>query len=173
MKLAILVLAHNNPKLLKRILSKLESNDIYFFVHIDKKSDISSFHNELSSIMNLQFLDDRTRHNVHWGGRSQVDAMLSLLRISSNSDICFDRFLFISGADYPTKSPSQLLDFLSSTSEEIVRVDRVLDKSNDKRLVCLNTHDIKILNPRSYKLLYKPVKLLSSLCRLIKIKNIK
>jgi hypothetical protein len=43
MKIAHLVLAHKNPQQLERMLEALDHPQCDFFIHLDKKADISQF----------------------------------------------------------------------------------------------------------------------------------
>ena len=43
MKYAYLILAHNNPQQLERMLNMLQDPAAEFYIHVDKKSDIRTF----------------------------------------------------------------------------------------------------------------------------------
>ena len=45
MKIAYIVLAYKNPDQLGRLFQKLINKDSAFYLHIDKKSNISDFNN--------------------------------------------------------------------------------------------------------------------------------
>lgn len=109
-KIAYLILAHNNPLVLKRAIGTLSCEDCEFFIHIDKKSSMADF----SGIggENVHFCE--TRLPVYWGEFSQVQAILLLLRTalgsSQNSDYC----VLISGSDYPLRSGRYIHAFLAA-----------------------------------------------------------
>lgn len=50
---AFLIIAHNNPLLLKRIVYKLQKSNHFFFVHIDKKVTLDPFKKCLKECKNV------------------------------------------------------------------------------------------------------------------------
>jgi hypothetical protein len=110
MKIAYLIMAHNQPYHLQRLVNALSTNYSSFLIHVDKKSDLSIF-NPYDFPENVRFIDDRVR--VNHGGFSMVKAMIQLIKSAINEDE-FDYFQFISGWDYPIKCNSYIYDFLSN-----------------------------------------------------------
>jgi len=110
MKRAYLILAHNDPNHLKKMIMSLgEKNDYY--VHLDNKSDISDF----SSLLKENVFFIKQRINISWGGFSMVEAMLELIKAALNSEI-------ISGNDYPIKNEKIIDEFFERYSKnEIIR----------------------------------------------------
>lgn len=109
MKLVYLIMAHSQPNHLQRLVSSLNTDDVRFYIHLDRKSDINAFHPE-SYPTNAQFLSDRIR--VVHGGFSLVDAMIKLMDAAVNGGD-FDYCQFLSGWDYPIKSTQFIHEFLS------------------------------------------------------------
>lgn len=99
MSFAYIVLAHNNPRHLRRLLTSLASLDSSCFVHIDKKSTIDL--RKLSSDT-VYFLHNRIE--VHWGDFSIVEATLALIERALRDPRRFDRITLLSGSDYPIRS---------------------------------------------------------------------
>jgi len=99
MRYAICILAHDNPDLLSRIVSKVSQPNTDVLVHIDKKSDLTRF----SGITGAVFIP--AREKIYWGGRSIVLAMRNLIQFAMEKTSC-DYILFVSGQDYPLVSPS-------------------------------------------------------------------
>jgi hypothetical protein len=108
MKIAYLILAHNNPRVLTRAIAQLSTDDCAFFIHIDRKSNIDDF----SAIQgqNIYYCDHRVP--VYWGDFSQVEAILTLLRTAQKHQP--DYYLLISGSDYPLRSGRYIHDFLEA-----------------------------------------------------------
>ena len=75
-RISYLVLAHNTPNHLRRLVHALESPNSVFFIHVDRKFDISPFEEGLSQY-NVTFLEDRVA--VHWGDFSDVEATIKLI----------------------------------------------------------------------------------------------
>jgi len=107
MKIAYLILAHNNPKHLLRLIKSLSSNSSYFFIHLDRKSINENF--TFINDINLIFLEERI--SVYWGDFSQVEAILSLIRKSIAQENSFDYYVLLSGTDYPLRSVAYIENF--------------------------------------------------------------
>lgn len=99
-KIAYLVLAHDNPAHLVRLTRALSSATSSVFVHIDQKSNIVDFAPAKSEKVHL--IDDRVP--VYWGDFSQVEAILGLLKTALSAPVRFDYFVLLSGTDYPLRS---------------------------------------------------------------------
>ena len=99
MKIAYLIITHNQPEHLLRLVKALNSDQAVCFIHVDLKSDISHF-SSLISEPKVIFLDDRV--SVNHGGFSLTQSMINLLQVASESGH-FDYFVFLSGYDYPIK----------------------------------------------------------------------
>lgn len=104
-----LIIAHNNPLLLKRIVCKLQEKNHFFFIHIDKKSNIKPFIRCLHGLKNIVFIENRIK--VNWGGYSQIECELLLLKTAFYSSINIDYFHMISGVDYPCKNNKKFDDY--------------------------------------------------------------
>lgn len=99
MKHAYLIMAHNEPYILERLLKLIddERNDIY--LHIDKKwkdFDFEKF-NKFVIKSNLFFVD---RLDVKWGTFSQIKCELLLMETASNNSK-YAYYHIISGIDLP------------------------------------------------------------------------
>jgi hypothetical protein len=111
MKIAYLVLAHNQPDHLFRMINALNTENSSFYVHIDKKSDIAIF-NPSQYPKNVFFQPDRTL--ISHGGFSMVPATLGLMKEAFKDDQN-NYFIFLSGWDYPIKSKESIHKFLSNS----------------------------------------------------------
>lgn len=105
-KIAYLIAAHSDPEHLERLVNVLDySAD--FFIHIDKKQQIEPFLERIDKA-NVFFLKGNDRIKVYWGGFSQVQATLNLLKkcleINGSNPMEYKKVVFMSGADYPIKS---------------------------------------------------------------------
>lgn len=170
-KLALLVIAHGNIEELICVLKRMESDEIYFFIHIDKKIYLDdSVIKRLLVIKNCNLA--RKRITVNWGGRSQVDAMLSLLNDAYEFDVDFDFYGFISGSDFPVATSEKIQSFFCFSKNDYIRIDRKITKQNDDRITNLNLHDIGFLNHRNHKGVFsKFLRLLLGVLRRVRIRR--
>lgn len=65
-----MIAAHTDPIQLRRLVFSLNGEDIEFFIHIDKKSDIQPFLRELN-LENVHFLKNRI--STSWGAFHNVN----------------------------------------------------------------------------------------------------
>lgn len=120
MDIAYLISAHTDAPQLKRLISALHKG-AHFFIHIDKKSDISQFTNIISSD-NVHFLPDSKRVDVRWGTILEVDYQMELIKEAINYPLHFDRIFFISGMDYPLWSNDKITKWLEEQGDkEIIK----------------------------------------------------
>lgn len=114
MKQALLITAYKNFNHLKDILDYFSSENFLFYIHIDKKSSIST--SEYRSLKRLQLKFISTQYKVNWGGFNHLKAILLLAdEAVKNKEIGF--FHLISGQDFPVKK----LEYF----------DRFFDKNKD------------------------------------------
>lgn len=110
MKIAYLILAHTDPCMLHRLIGSLwVEGHTWFYVHVDKKTDIRPF----LPVGNEDWADSccflQKRIKVWWGGFSQCKSMWLLLETALKSEEHFDRFVLLSGLDYPLWSNGRML----------------------------------------------------------------
>ena len=123
MKVAILMMAHHQPSHLAKLIQALNCDWVHFFIHIDKKVDISEFVRLVPRSSNITFLDTNQRVKVYWGGYSQVKATLNLLKVARHCGEYFERFCLLSGSDFPIKDMNHIKSVFD-TKREFIRVDR-------------------------------------------------
>jgi len=100
MKHAFLILAHKNMRQLMQMISVLQSNNRWFFVHIDKKSDMQT---TIEFPSNLLVADQQI--DINWGGFSMIEATVCLINMLCDSKISPDYVHLLSGQDFPLCSP--------------------------------------------------------------------
>ena len=69
MKIAYLIIAHTDELKLRRLVYSLTTADTGFFVHVDKKVNITPFKNSCKDFDNVFFIEEN-RIGVNWGGYS-------------------------------------------------------------------------------------------------------
>lgn len=102
--MAYAIQCHKDSTQVNRMISNLDCDGVYFFIHVDSKSDIIS---NIQRKSNVIFVENRM--NIEWGGFSQVEATLELLReIKKHGDYSYIHV--ISGQDFPIKSALKIRD---------------------------------------------------------------
>lgn len=92
MRIAYMIHAYNEPRLLARFVRALATVETLFFIHIDIKVDIEPFKNELegTSVNNIKFVK---RENSRWGSIGTVKAVLNAMKEICSSDTLYAFFL--------------------------------------------------------------------------------
>lgn len=117
MKKAYIIIAHENPSQVIRLIHKLNDDYSDFYVHIDGKSDISEFRGLGQFKEKVRLVK---REKVYWAGYSQVKAIInSLNEIGSNKEYDYDSIILLSGQDYPIKSNHYINNFISQSPHKI------------------------------------------------------
>lgn len=144
MKIAYLVLAHNNPEHLRRLITALSSNSSSFFIHIDKKTNVDPFLSINGN--NIHFIQERVP--VFWGDFSQVEAMLALMRNAVADRGRFDRFVLLSGADYPLRPAAAIQRFFENhPDQEFMNLVAMPSEAAGKSLSRLTTYKLRPGDP--------------------------
>lgn len=107
-KHAYLIIAHNEPRLLKILINLLddERNDIYIL--IDRKANLLLFSDISVSKSSLIIVD---RVDIRWGDISQVVAEMTLFKTAfDNGPYSF--YHLLSGTDLPIKSQNYIHKFM-------------------------------------------------------------
>ena len=105
-----IILAHHFPAQLKKLVDRLNDENVYFFIHIDVTSDIHTF-KKLISYTNVLFLEKR--ENAMWGNFTIVQATLN----GMNEVLKYGKggfTILLSGQDYPLVSNQHIKRFLST-----------------------------------------------------------
>ena len=110
MNISYIILAHESPFQLRRLVDRLASQQVYFYIHIDKKVDIQPFFDALSDFENVRFVSNDDRVKCRWAGIGIVLATLCCMRyvIEDKRD---GHCILISGQDYPIVSNAVIADF--------------------------------------------------------------
>lgn len=118
-KHAYLIIAHNNFYILERLLKLIDDdrNDIY--IHIDKKVKNFDFKyfNNICKKSTVKFIN---RIKVYWGGYSQVQCELNLLKAAIKNN--YEYYHLLSGVDLPIKDQDYIHNFFEENKgREFVR----------------------------------------------------
>lgn len=108
MNLNILILAHQYPEHINRLIRALSHENVRIFIHIDAASDIAD---QIIQSEKVTVLPDEERVRVEWGRISQVHAALHLLNYAvKNSSSGY--YWLISGQDFPLYPIDGILEYL-------------------------------------------------------------
>lgn len=108
MNIAYMITAHSQPSHLQHLVFALNNQSTHFYIHIDKKSDMSAFL-QYSFPSDVVFLKNRVV--IHHAGISLVNAMLQLLQAAYLNEKC-QYFQFLSGWDYPIKNNQFIVGYM-------------------------------------------------------------
>ena len=116
MRLAYLILVHNNPRQLNRLIGRLTYDGADFYVHVDEKTDIRPFL-PIKKWGNVHFITKR--ETIHWAGYSMVQATLNGLNEILATGNPYDNITLMSGQDYPIKSNAEIQEFFAANPGKI------------------------------------------------------
>jgi Core-2/I-Branching enzyme len=108
MKIANIIMAFKNPAQLEKMISAMDHESFYFFIHVDSKFDIAPFL-YLEQLERVSFIKDRRICN--WGGYSFVKAIFASLAEVLKTDISFEFYNLMSAQDYPIKPIENIANF--------------------------------------------------------------
>ncbi len=115
MRHAYMIMAHNQPELLKKLLSAIDHEDNDIIIHIDVKSPLVSeeFRNCITK-GNIYFTD---RMSVSWGGVSQIKVELLLLETALKIGK-HDFYHLLTGVDFLLKPIAEINSFFETNKEK-------------------------------------------------------
>lgn len=109
MKIAALILAHAYPSELNSLLFRLKQPLWYPLIHIDSKSELVV--SDISNCSNNLLTNKRKK--IQWGGFSQVEATITLIREAYECKDC-THFALLSGQCYPIKPDKEIIKVLNT-----------------------------------------------------------
>lgn len=114
MRISYLILAHKNPTQFHRMIDRLNTKNVYFFIHVDKSTDSSPFKEPFSNSENVFFIEDEKRKVTPWGNIAITEVTLLLLKETIKKCNSNNYCVLLSGQDYPIKSNEFIYEFLNS-----------------------------------------------------------
>lgn len=113
MSVAFLILAHQGPAQVARLVSRLSSSRTSVFLHIDKRTSTKILRDITAAIPKGTAMQLVPRVASPWAGWGLVDATLTGLRSVLKSLVPADHIVIMSGQCYPLHSPDRIADFFS------------------------------------------------------------
>lgn len=109
MKIAIAMLCHKNVEQINALLRAMAHDDIYFYIHVDKKSGIDR---ETITGKNVYVLNKDSSVDIQWGGFGMIEATLRLIETISQATAKFDYIWLMSGQDWPLRSANEIVEYV-------------------------------------------------------------
>lgn len=120
MKFVYGIICHRLTSPLQFLISEISKNsDSIILLHIDAKTDDTIFVETFSSNEKVHILSER--ENVLWGGYSQIQATLNLLKYANKFE--YQYFTFLSGDDIPLQKIDLYHDFLINNPYEYLDIE--------------------------------------------------
>lgn len=114
MKISYLILAHKNPSQLHRLVDRLNSENVYFFIHVDKSTDDIPFKEPFLNSKNVFFIEESKRMISPWSDINICKVTLNLLKEAIQKFNSQNYCVLLSGQDYPIKSNDYIYNFYKS-----------------------------------------------------------
>lgn len=109
-RIAFLVLAHDDPAMLRRLVGRLAPHDI--FLHLDRRSTITAA--DLAGLCQLRLVADPIA--THWADFSLVEATLRLIETALTTGD-YDHLVLVSGHCYPIKPIGAFMAMLAANPQ--------------------------------------------------------
>lgn len=116
MKQAYLIMAHDRPQELRRLLRALDDRRNDIFLHIDSRSPLQD--EDINHVVEKSTLTILPSQKVVWGGSSQIEVEMRLFEAAYRHPGQYDYYHLLSGVDYPVKSNDYINRFLESHNGE-------------------------------------------------------
>jgi hypothetical protein len=160
MKIAYIILGHDDIPIVLRLVTRLLSadDDDIVVIHWDKKSkqDIEKAAGETldQKIRSRVYFSQRI--DVGWGEYSMIEATLAALEKIQDTGVKTDYVVLLSGADYPIRSTAELKQFLevNNGKEFIECVDPTKDRWVQQGLSTERYEVFHYINWRTHPVLF-------------------
>lgn len=114
MRVAYLLMVHQKPEQVRRLLSALPPESPVF-VHVDRRVP-RHVYDSLAALRATRPFTLVRRHRCYWGRIGMVQATLELVRAAITSGIDWQYASLLSGADYPIASNDAIEEFLAANA---------------------------------------------------------
>lgn len=153
MRIAYVILAHQLPEQLTRLVRRLNTPRALFLVHVNRRSDDAVYDAAragLGELGNVVFL---RRHKLYWGGFGHVRATLEGLDELYRRSAQFDYVALLTGQDYPIKPVTAIERMLGeSGGRSFMAYDRLPGGWKDGMKRIDHWHSRRIGVPRGWHL---------------------
>ncbi|CAA9301857.1 MAG: hypothetical protein AVDCRST_MAG93-4663 [uncultured Chloroflexia bacterium] len=111
---AYVVLAHRDLGQLTRLIRTLDTGQAYFFLHIDKKTNIAPYERELGEIGKLPNVRFVKRYHCPWAAFGIIKAQRAAMHAALRTNPRFTHITLLTGQDYPIKPPHEIDSFFDA-----------------------------------------------------------
>jgi hypothetical protein len=120
-----IILAFDNPIQIKRLISSLNSESVFFYIHVDRKVDQNPFELSLTDFINVKFVDSNNRNEISWGDNKMVKSILNLLKlVNENHNVGY--CVLLSNNDYPIKSNALIRQyFINNYGNSFIAINQL------------------------------------------------
>ncbi len=115
MKIAYIMLAHKDPSQILRLVNAIKGTGGDFYINVDKKSNFEQFNEVFKDVQGVYFY--KPRINVTMAGWSMVKGYMELLNMAYTSEKKYDRFVFLTGQDYPLMTNAEIISEFENNLE--------------------------------------------------------
>src|SRR6185437_15644401 len=118
MKLAYLILTHQSPHQVMRLVEALRDQGDSFFIHVDKRAEPhthATLQANFSGDPQVQLVPSQA---CYWGSFGIVEATIEGIRTLLASGRDFQRVILLSGKDYPIKPRRYIKAFLERQKDQ-------------------------------------------------------
>lgn len=153
MRVAYVILAHQLPEQLARLVGRLNTPNALFLIHINRRADdgvLDAARTALAGLDNVIFL---RRHKLYWGGFGHVRATIEALDELHRRSAQFDYVALLTGQDYPIKPVSVIERTLAeSGGRSFMAYDRLPGGWPDGMKRITHWHSRRVGVPRGWHL---------------------
>jgi Core-2/I-Branching enzyme len=110
---AYAILAHKNLDQLHRLVRTLDTGQASFFLHIDKKTDIRPYRQELNDLSRMPNVEFVKRYHSPWASFGIVQAQRAAMEGALRAKSQFTHITLLTGLDYPIKAPHEIDAFFA------------------------------------------------------------
>lgn len=115
MRIAVIMLCHKNLEQINSLIQALEDEDFFFYVHVDKKSNVDR---KKICGKNVYILPKDESIAIQWGGFGMIEATLRLIERARSGENDFDYIWLMSGQDYPLWPVDEIVEFMEKHKGE-------------------------------------------------------
>jgi len=121
---AAIILAHQNPSQLAKLVASLQHSRVHVLIHLDAKANLHEFQPHLTG---LSYHILNPRHDISWGGFEMVRCTLEALKFASKRNAAYSHFALLSGSCMPLVNSQRLVNFFDANPKTAFIDSRSID----------------------------------------------